>query len=98
VPNYRQQPEYRRFGCEQREHKSIFDFAALRFAGSLRGAFPDRRRIRIPEHYLTCERSIVTMDAKIETTGNEQMEHEQRARTADFIERARVKQKSSRPS
>ena len=31
------------------------------------------------------------MDAKIETTGNEQMEHEQRARTADFIERARVK-------
>jgi hypothetical protein len=46
----------------------------------------------------TCERSIVTMDAKIETTGNEQMEHEQRARTADFIERARVKQKSSRPS
>ena len=38
------------------------------------------------------------MDAKIETTGNEQMEHEQRARTADFIERARVKQKSSRPS
>jgi hypothetical protein len=40
VPNYRQQPEYRRCGCEQREHKSIFDFAALRFAGSLHGAFP----------------------------------------------------------
>jgi hypothetical protein len=41
------------------------------------------------------------MDAKIETTGiasNEQSRHEQHARTADFIERARVKQKSSRPS
>jgi hypothetical protein len=38
VPNNRQQPEFRRFECEQQEHKSIFHFAVLRFAGSLRGA------------------------------------------------------------
>jgi hypothetical protein len=39
-------------GTNSESIKAFFDFAALRFAGSLHGALPIGVEYRIPEHYL----------------------------------------------